>query len=394
MARRTSLEIVTTDLTAQRDSSRGRRLAASAVSDSELAELLPGEPSYRRDQIRRGVFSGAARGFDQITPLPLRLRERLDATLAFSSISPERVRVAGDGTRAFLFRTDDETVFETVQLPSERGSATTVCISSQAGCAMGCTFCATGTLGLTRNLSVAEIVDQFLHVRRESLASAAPDRLVFMGMGEPLANTANVHDAIEALVDPGRGGLGSRHITVSTVGLPAGIAELTRWPWQIGLAISLHAASDDIRATLVPLAKHVDLATLMSASIAYQRATRRRVSYEYTMLRDVNDHVAQARDLARLVNGQTCHVNLIPFNPFPGAAYEAPPAATTRRFRDELQRHGVAATIRRTRGREVAGACGQLRADGAAWRRRTPAAATTNAALTASQGSPDRFDVV
>lgn len=364
------------------------------MSDLELAALLPGEPGYRLDQLRRGVFGGAARGFDQITTLPQRLREQLDATLAFSSVRAERVRVADDGTRAFLFRADDETVFETVQLPTERGSATTVCMSSQAGCAMGCTFCATGTLGLTRNLSVAEIVDQFLHVRRESSASAAPDRVVFMGMGEPLANTANVHDAIEALVDPGRGGLGARHITVSTVGLPAGIVELTRWPWQIGLAISLHAASDDIRASPVPLAKHVDLATLMAASIAYQRATRRRVSYEYTMLRDVNDHVAQARDLARLVNDQTCHVNLIPFNPFPGSAYEAPPAATTRRFREELQRHGVTATIRRTRGREVAGACGQLRADGAIWRRRSPTAATSDATPTVRRGSAGRFDGV
>ncbi|MCY3913019.1 MAG: 23S rRNA (adenine(2503)-C(2))-methyltransferase RlmN [Chloroflexi bacterium] len=360
---------------ADRECAPGPRPAASAISDSELARLLPDEPRYRRDQVRRGIYDGAARGFDQITSLPRILRERLDMALAFSSISPDRVRVAGDGTRAFLFRTADDTIFETVQLPSERGTATTVCVSSQAGCAMGCTFCATGTLGLTRNLSAAEIVDQFLHVRRESRAGGAPDRIVFMGMGEPLANTANVHDAIEALVDPGRGGLGARHVTVSTVGLPAGIAELTRWPWQVGLAISLHAASDDVRATLVPLAKHVDLATLMASSVAYQRATRRRVSYEYTMLRDVNDHVGQARDLARLVDGQTCHVNLIPFNPFPGAAYEAPSAGTTRRFRDELLRHGVAATIRRTRGREIAGACGQLRADGAIWRRRSQGAA-------------------
>lgn len=377
MTRGAPPEIVTTNALADQECARGPRLAASAISDTELARLLPDEPRYRRDQVRRGIYDGAARGFDLITPLPRRLRERLDEALAFSSISPDRVRVAGDGTRAFLFRTADGTIFETVQLPSERGSTTTVCVSSQAGCAMGCTFCATGTLGLTRNLSAGEIVDQFLHVRRESRAGAAPNRIVFMGMGEPLANTANVHDAIEALVDPDRGGLGARHVTVSTVGLPAGIAELTRWPWQVGLAISLHAASDDIRATLVPLAKHVDLATLMASSVSYQRTTRRRVSYEYTMLRDVNDQVTQARDLARLVDGQTCHVNLIPFNPYPGAAYEAPAAGTTRRFRDELRRHGVAATIRRTRGREIAGACGQLRADGATWRRRSQAGGTT-----------------
>ena len=379
---------MTPEAVADGDRALAPRPAASAVSDADLAAMIPSEPRYRRDQVRRGVYDGAAHGFDQITPLPRRLRERLDGMLEFSTITPERVRVAGDGTRAFLFRAGDGTVFETVQLPSERGHSTTVCISSQAGCAMGCTFCATGTLGLTRNLSVGEIVDQFLHVRRESQAATVPNRVVFMGMGEPLANTANVRDAIAALADPNRGGLGSRHITVSTVGLPAGIEELTRWPWQVGLAISLHAASDDVRATLVPLAKHVDLATLMAASIAYQRATRRRVSYEYTMLRDVNDHVAQARDLARLVGGQTCHVNLIPFNPFPGAAYEAPAAGTTRRFRDELLRHGVSATIRRTRGRDIAGACGQLRADGAAWRTRSSAAPGASGSPTAGRRLP------
>ena len=379
---------MTAEAVADGDRAIAPRPAASVVSDADLAAMIPSEPRYRRDQVRRGVYDGAAHGFDQITPLPRRLRERLDRMLAFSTVTAERVRVAGDGTRAFLFRAGDETVFETVQLPSERGQSTTVCISSQAGCAMGCTFCATGTLGLTRNLSVGEIVDQFLHVRRESQAATVPNRVVFMGMGEPLANTANVRDAIAALADPNRGGLGSRHITVSTVGLPAGIEELTRWPWQVGLAISLHAASDDVRATLVPLAKHVDLATLMAASIAYQRATRRRVSYEYTMLRDVNDHVGQARDLARLVDGQTCHVNLIPFNPFPGAAYEAPAAGTTRRFRDELLRHGVSATIRRTRGRDIAGACGQLRADGAVWRTRSSAAPGASGSPTAGRGLP------
>ncbi len=341
------------------------RPAASTLSDKDLADVLTAEPSYRREQTRRGIYDGSARGFSDITSLPRPLRQLLDAELAYCSVQTQRVQVAADGTRKFLFRAADATVFETVQLPSDRGSATSICVSSQAGCAMGCTFCATGMLGLTRNLTAAEIVDQFLHVLRESRERAAPDRIIFMGMGEPLANLAQVRDAIEVLVDRDRVGLGARHITVSTVGLPAGIAEIARWPWQVGLAISLHAASDDVRATLVPLARHVDLQTLMEASVAYQRATKRRVSYEYTVLMGVNDSVGQARDLARLIAGQTCHVNLIPFNPYPGAPYEAPDRNTVREFRGALQRQGIAATIRRTRGREIAGACGQLQALGA-----------------------------
>jgi 23S rRNA (adenine2503-C2)-methyltransferase len=220
-------------------------------------------------------------------------------------------------------------------------------------------------LGIARNLTAAEIVDQFLHVRRETGTRAAPDRIVFMGMGEPLANLANVREAVDVLVGPLRVGLGARHITVSTVGLPAGIAEISRWPWQVGLAISLHAASDDVRARLVPLARRVDIRTLMDCSILYQRVTKRRVSYEYTVLKDVNDDVLQARELARLVAGQTCHVNLIPFNVYPGSAYDAPDREVVQRFREELRRRGVRVTIRRTRGREIAGACGQLQALGA-----------------------------
>ena len=270
--------------------------------------------------------------------------------------------VAADGTRKFLLRAIDGTVFETVQLPSERGSATSVCVSSQAGCAMGCTFCATGTLGLMRNLAAAEIVDQFLHVRRETRGAAQPNRVIFMGMGEPLANLANVHDAIGVLVEPGCVGLGARRITVSTVGLPIGIREVSKWPWQIGLAISLHAASDDIRTAIVPLARSVDLKSLMEASVMYQQVTGRRVSYEYTVLKDVNDHVSQARDLANLVRDQKCHVNLIPFNSFPGSSFVAADPGTIRLFQGELQRHRIPVTIRRTRGREIAGACGQLQA--------------------------------
>ncbi len=344
------------------------RPAASTISDEALADVLPAVPAYRHAQIRRGIYGGSARGFDQITPLPQPLRQLLDTSLTFSSVDEQRVQVAADGTRKFLFRAADATVFETVQLPSERGAATSVCVSSQAGCSLACTFCATGMLGLTRNLTAAEIVDQFLHVRRESPEQTAPDRIIFMGMGEPLANLTQVRDAVEVLVDPARVGLGARHITVSTVGLPAGIARIAGWPWQVGLAISLHAASDDVRATLVPLARHIDIQTLMDFSVAYQRATRRRVSYEYTVLEGVNDSLAQARDLARLISGQTCHVNLIPFNPFPGAPYAAPDRETVRRFRNELQRQGIVATIRRTRGSEIAGACGQLQSLGAAQR--------------------------
>lgn len=332
------------------------------ISAQALADALSGEPRYRIDQVNRAVYREAATGFEQILTLPAGLRATLAERFNYEALEAIRSETSSDGTRKILFRTADGAAVETVQMPTERSGATTICLSSQAGCGMGCTFCATGAMGLTRNLTASEIVDQFLHVRRRSSAHRTPDRAVFMGMGEPLANLRAVEDAVRTLVDPAAVRLSPRRVTVSTVGLPRGIHAVAGWGLPVGLAISLHAADDDLRTQLVPVARRFPLDTLMEASRHYQQQARRRVTYEYTLLDGVNDDPTQAMDLARLLRGQRCHVNLIPFNTYPGARYRPTPRPGARAFRDTLRERGLRATVRRTRGRDISGACGQLHA--------------------------------
>lgn len=334
----------------------------SGVSAQALREALSGEPHYRIDQLRHAVYREAVTEFEQILTLPTPLRSALKQRFRYESLDTVRTETSSDGTRKTLFRTADGAPVETVRMPTERAGATTICLSSQAGCGMGCTFCATGAMGLTRNLIACEIVDQFLHFRRRSSDRQTPDRAVFMGMGEPLANLRAVEDAVRTLVDPTAVGLSPRRVTVSTVGLPRGIHAMAGWGLPVSLAISLHAASNDLRTELVPVARRFPLDTLMQASRRYQQQARRRVTYEYTLLEGVNDSRSQAADLARLLRGQRCHVNLIPFNAYPGARYRPTPREGVGAFRDLLRDRGLRATIRRTRGRDISGACGQLHA--------------------------------
>ncbi|MDE2768737.1 MAG: 23S rRNA (adenine(2503)-C(2))-methyltransferase RlmN [Chloroflexota bacterium] len=334
----------------------------TGVSVPALRQMLAGEPRYRIDQLRRAVYRESATEFEQILTLPTSLRSALAHQFRFESLDSVRSETSSDGTRKTLFRTADGAPVETVQMPTERAGATTICLSSQAGCGMGCTFCATGAMGLTRNLTGSEIVDQFLHYRRRSAANRTPDRAVFMGMGEPLANLREVKSAVRLLVDPQAVGLSPRRVTVSTVGLPRGIHAMAGWGLPVSLAISLHAPDDQVRAELVPVARRFPLDTLMDASRRYQQQARRRVTYEYTLLDGVNDSLAQAADLTRLLRGQRCHLNLIPFNGYPGARYRPTPRDGIRAFRDALRARGLRATIRRTRGRDISGACGQLHA--------------------------------
>lgn len=340
-----------------------RRSITDVSADELLSELEP-EPRYRVDQIRHAVYNTDAKSFDDILTLPVTTRANLAQKFSYEVVAPVRTQTSADGTRKVLFRTDDGAVFETVQMPTERENATTICLSSQAGCGMRCAFCATGDMGLTRNLTAGEIIDQFLYFRRRSEEEQVPDRAVFMGMGEPLANLASVERAVRGLVEPRRGGLGARRVTVSTVGLPSGIRAVADWDLPVGLAISLHAAVDELRKSLIPLAHKILLEELMDASRHYQRIARRRVTYEYTMLEGVNDSREQARDLVRLLRGQRCHVNLIPFNSYPGARFRATVPSGIRDFKEILGSHGVSVTIRRTRGRDISGACGQLHAGG------------------------------
>ncbi|MDE2901947.1 MAG: 23S rRNA (adenine(2503)-C(2))-methyltransferase RlmN [Chloroflexota bacterium] len=334
----------------------------TGVSAGALRAALSGEPRYRIDQVNRAVYREAATSFEQILTLPAGLRARLAELFKYEALQAVRSETSADGTRKTLFQTVDGAPVETVQMPTERSGATTICLSSQAGCGMGCTFCATGAMGLTRNLSSSEIVDQFLHFRRRSSADRTPDRAVFMGMGEPLANVRAVEVAVRALVDPAAVGLSPRRVTVSTVGLPRGIHAMAGWNLPVSLAISLHAADDDLRTKLVPVARRFRLDSLMEASRRFQQQARRRVTYEYTLLDEVNDSTSQAADLARLLRGQRCHVNLIPFNAYPGARFHPTPRPGVRAFRDKLREHGLRATVRRTRGRDISGACGQLHA--------------------------------
>ncbi len=347
----------------------------SGVSSRALREALSGEPRYRVDQLSRAVFREAATGFEEILTLPAGLRATLAQRFNYEALEAVRSETSSDGTRKILFRTTDGAAVETVQMPTERPGATTICLSSQAGCGMGCTFCATGAMGLTRNLTASEIVDQFLHFRRRSTERQTPDRAVFMGMGEPLANLREVERAVRTLVNPKAVGLSPRRVTVSTVGLSRGIHVMAGWGLPVSLAISLHAPDDDVRAQLVPVARRFPLGSLMEASRRYQQQARRRVTYEYTLLHGVNDSLSQAADLARLLRRQRCHVNLIPFNAYPGARYRPTPRDGIRAFRDALRERGLRATIRRTRGRDISGACGQLHAGALAGRARRTASA-------------------
>jgi len=249
---------------------------------------------------------------------------------------------------------------------------TTICISSQAGCAVGCPFCATGQAGFGRQLSAGEIVDQVLHWHRDPWLALGADwrpgggrshyNIVFMGMGEPLNNVDRVFASVRLLNDPARLGIGARHITVSTSGVVPGIDRMIDELPQVNLAISLHAASDDLRDELVPINRKWPIAEVVAAGQRFAARTRRRVSLEYVLIDGVNDAPAQATGMAALASGWLCHVNLIPLNPTPGSRWSGTDAAGVRRFAATIERAGVPVTVRDTRGREIEAACGQLHA--------------------------------
>ena len=324
---------------------------------AELTELLRGEPRYRVDQVWRGLYEQFA-GPEEMTNLPKALRDALVTALP-SALAPvvERVSDKGD-TVKLLWQLDGGGRIETV-LMLYPGRAT-VCVSSQAGCAMGCGFCATGQAGFARHLTTGEIVEQVVYTaRRARELGRRLSNVVFMGMGEPLANEEAVWGAIERI--QGDIGISARNITVSTVGLVPGIRRLAERPLPVNLAVSLHAANDALRDELVPINRRHPIAELLAACWHYlERQNGRNITFEYTMLDGVNDRPEQARELAALLAGREAKVNLIPFNTFPGTRYRRSPPAVIAAFRDTLLKHGVIATIRRTRGDDIDAACGQL----------------------------------
>ena len=336
-----------------------------------------GEPAYRAAQILVGAHRPRVGGLHDLTDLPRALRSALAGAFRFSTMAGSHVLVADGGmTAKAVHELADGQRIESVLMryPARDGGAgrTTICISSQAGCAVGCPFCATGQAGYGRQLTAGEIVDQVLHWHRDPWLALGADwrpgagrghyNIVFMGMGEPLNNADRVFAAVRLLNDPARLGIGARHITVSTSGVVPGIDRMIDELPQVNLAISLHAASDDLRDELVPINRKWPIADVVAAGRRFATSTRRRVSLEYVLIDGVNDAPAQAKGLASIATGWLCHVNLIPLNPTPGSAWSGTPAAGVRAFAATVKSAGVPVTVRDTRGREIEAACGQLHA--------------------------------
>jgi 23S rRNA (adenine2503-C2)-methyltransferase len=329
-----------------------------------------GEPSYRARQIADAVWKdGGVTDASMIRTLPGSLREALGASFGFDTVADTEIRVGDDGeTEKALHRLVDGALIESVLMHyPARGTSRerhTQCISSQAGCAVGCPFCATGELGFGRDLEVAEIVDQARHAQRRLAGTGGRlTNVVFMGMGEPLLNLDRVLAAVAALNDPRRFGLGARHITVSTSGVVPGIRRLTALGPQFTLAISLHAARDALRDVLVPLNRRWPVADVVDAARDHARATGRRITYEATMIGGVNDTDLDAHAMADLLRADHAHVNLIPMNPVAHTPWVASPMPVIERFAAILRDAGISTTIRRNRGQEVGAACGQLAAE-------------------------------
>jgi 23S rRNA (adenine2503-C2)-methyltransferase len=327
---------------------------------AELAEALAGEPPYRVEQVWHGLYRDLA-DVETLTTLHRALRARLASALP-TALELVAARTTDDAaTTKALWRLHDGAVVESVLM--HYADRSTVCVSTQAGCAMACGFCATGQAGFQRHLTVGEIVEQVVRAAR---AARDVDRrlshVVFMGMGEPLANYDATWSAVVRLHDDL--GLSARHLTLSTVGIVPGIRRLAAEPLPVNLAVSLHAATDEVRDELVPINRRYPLAELHEACADYVTATRRRLSVEWALIDGVNDTTEQADALARWARSLplAAHVNLIPLNPTPGYAVRGTPPAGVRRFRDALVAREVNATVRRTRGVEIDGACGQLAA--------------------------------
>ncbi len=324
-----------------------RELLTATLADA-------GEPSYRADQVWEWVARGAG-SYEEMTNLPAALRERLTRTVPISTLTVAAEARSDDGTVKALFHTADGRPIEAV-LMRYRDGRRSVCLSSQSGCPLTCTFCATGQMKFGRNLTVDEILDQALHFRRVE----AIDHVVFMGMGEPTMNVDNVLAACERLPDLG---VTHRRTAISTVGWVPGIDRLAACEMPVSLALSLHAPNDGLRSQIMPVNERHPIAEVLAACERYRAARRRKVFVEYVMLDGVNDHPEHARELAQLLDPRGYKVNLIPYNPT--GAYNGSSPERIERFRAILAEHRVTATVRLTRGRDIDAACGQLAANAA-----------------------------
>ena len=356
------------------DEPRGRKKPPRHLADLSAAERKDlvsslGLPGFRARQLSTHYFSRLVDDPQQMTDLPAAQRDTMVRSLLPELMTPLRTLEADRGTtRKTLWKLFDGSLVESVLM--RYPDRTTVCVSSQAGCGMACPFCATGQGGLQRNMSTAEIVEQVVAGARAMARGEVPggpgrvSNVVFMGMGEPLANYKALIGAVRRLTDPAPDGLGmsARGVTVSTVGLVPRMRQLAEEGIPVTLALSLHAPDDDLRDTLVPVNTRWPVRDVLDAAFGYTRRTGRRLSIEYALIRDVNDQPWRADLLARRLAGKLVHVNLIPLNPTPGSQWDASPKAAEHEFVRRLRQGGVNATVRDTRGREIAGACGQLSA--------------------------------
>lgn len=352
-------------------------LAGMLLPELRQWAVAQGLPAFRAAQLHHGLYTRLAPSAAELTDLPRTLREDLARRARFSSISLLReVHDAPSLTTKALFAMEDGALVESVLMgyhDRDGHRRHTVCLSSQVGCALGCTFCATGLQGWARDLTAGEMVEQVLHfARRLRQEGEHVTNVVYMGMGEPFLNYDAVLHSINVLTERGGFGLGARHITVSTSGVVPGIRRFAHDGGQVGLAISLHAAEDAQRSRLVPLNRRYPVAELLDACREYLARTNRRISFEYTMLAGVNDGPDQAAALAGLLRGLLCHVNLIPWNHVAGIEYRPSSPVVIAAFRDQLAVYGIPVTIRDTRGSRITAACGQLRTETIRERRRGP----------------------
>lgn len=317
------------------------------------------EPAFRAVQVLKWVYEDGVYGYDAMTNLPKSLRTKLAASLPVLRSRIVTQQDASDGVRKLLLAWPDGATTECVLIPD--GERRTACISTQVGCPVGCVFCASGLDGLQRELTVGEIVEQVVHVRDLCQGGPRLSNVVFMGLGEPLANYAATIGALRTINAPWGLGIGARKITISTVGLPAQMKRLADEDLQITLALSLHAPTDELRKKIIPWAERVSVASLVEACEHYFNRTGREITLEYILLGGINDGEREARQLAKLVRKMRANVNLIAYNPVSGLPYQRPSTDVVRGFQEVLRNHGVNAHVRKSRGIDIDAACGQLR---------------------------------
>jgi len=325
---------------------------------TRLLEL--GLKKFRTDQILRWIYLNHVRSFEEMTNIAKPERDLLSSVFSISAPAICRMEVSKDGTRKVLFKLADEHTIESVLIPDE--DRMTLCISSQVGCRLGCVFCLTGKQGFRRNLAAHEIADQVLELSRvlDSEGAGEITNIVLMGMGEPLSNFEEVVKAIRIITSDKYLGFSPRRVTLSTAGLVPEIDALAKANTRVNLAISLNATTNEIRDDIMPVNKRHPIEDILTACRRYPLEPRRRITFEYVLLKDRNDSEADARRLAKLLKGIRCKINLIPFNPFPGCSLKRPEEAAVRRFQKILLDHHYTAPVRESRGSDISAACGQL----------------------------------